>query len=135
MQVELKTSILRIVRLDKRMFVDFLELDADYLDSYFFRDDTIDLGYNSEAERISEEMYIRLVKEYEENPNYTSQEKINCISDILEDLANDHTLESQFVLGNETYTSEYSIDVRCLGYDGDIFNGNIYVFVAWCTKT
>ena len=62
MQGELNTRIISISYLNKFMFVDFLSMDSDYSENEeYFREDTIDLGYENEAERISEEMYNRLI--------------------------------------------------------------------------
>ena len=135
MQGELRTRIISISDLNKFMFVDFLSMDRDYSENEeYFREDTIELGYENEAERISEEMYNRLIDEYNENPNYSEEERLKCIEDILEELANDSTLDSTFILGNESYTWQYDITVVCNDYEY-LFDDNISVFVAWFTNS
>jgi hypothetical protein len=83
----------------------------------------------NEAERVSEEMYDRLINEYNENPNDSEEERLECIENILEDLANDST----FILGNKSYTCQYDITVVCHDYE-NLFDDNISVFVAWFTE-
>ena len=72
-------------------------------------EDTLDLGFRSEAHRISKEMSAKFSKEWCKSKDQSDEEFEALINEYLEKVANVYAGDSQFILGNDTYVSDYVI--------------------------
>ena len=55
-------------KLDKKSLIEIFLVDTDFKENEeYFRDDTIELGYENEAERVSEEIFNKFQYEKDEN--------------------------------------------------------------------
>tara|TARA_R100000951_G_scaffold67648_1_gene57104 strand:+ start:51 stop:398 length:348 start_codon:yes stop_codon:yes gene_type:complete len=115
--MKLKTEIITIDNLHSNMFVDFLNIDSDYIDN---------------SSDISKKYYTQLIDKYNSNEDYSEEDRLQCLEEIIYDLAEDHSLDSQFILGNDAYTKEYDIDVICSDYE-NLFD-SIFVFISWIER-
>jgi hypothetical protein len=124
MNVTLNVSQITIEGCNENMFVPFFEIDADFSDNQeYFREDTISLGYENEAERCSEELYK---KHFEDGADGYGE----TLQTALEEGAEMSINGNQFILGNTTYTSQFNISVVCVDR-----NENEYeVIIAYNTK-
>tara|TARA_R100000808_G_C2066163_1_gene95530 strand:+ start:139 stop:522 length:384 start_codon:yes stop_codon:yes gene_type:complete len=96
---------------NKKMFKSFFEIDNDFGDNEeYFRPDTLELGYENEAERCSEELYEKYFREapdgHEETLYVALEEGANMSVDGAE-------CSTQFILGNSSYVTDYDIAVVC----------------------
>ena len=108
MRAELNVHQHTINECNNKMFISFLSIDNDFSENdEYFREDTLSLGFESEAERCSKELYDKFFPEgkcgdYEETLsealNYGAEMSVNG---------------NQFILGNQTYTSNYEISLVC----------------------
>jgi hypothetical protein len=94
-------------QLDKRNVKDavsqILSIDNDFTENEeYFREDTLDLGFQNEAERVAEE----ISKEH----SIVDDELITKILEI-------NTGECQFIIGNTNYTDSYLYELTDLGDD------------------
>ena len=80
---------LNVIRIDKgsvneRTLIPFLEIDADFKENEeYFREDTIELGFKNEAERVAKAQYensLKLQKEVE------GVEELDLLEDMLNEL-------------------------------------------------
>ena len=113
------------------MFKSFFEIDNDFGDNEdYYRADTLELGYENEADRCSEELY----EKYFEGRGYVNGELVQrSYVDGYEGIPNGHeeslyaALEeganmsidcadftSQFILGNSSYVTDYEISIVCI---------------------
>lgn len=108
----LQVRTITVTPFAKNMFKEFFSIDSDYEENVeYFREDTLDLGYKNEAERCSEE-YSKKFQERWRNNEYQDDEGFyKLINDMLEECANDSSIDSTFYLGNSTYCNEYHITV------------------------
>ncbi len=112
--MKLKTHLTIIDNLSNDMFVDFLNIDTDYIDS---------------SSDISKKYYTQLIDKYNSNEYYSEEDRLQLLEETIQEIANDHSLGSRFILGNDTYTKEYDISVVCSDYE-NLFD-NISVFVSF----
>ena len=115
--MKLKTEVITIDNLHSNMFVDFLNIDSDYIDN------SLD---------ISKKYYNQLMDKYNGNEDYSEEERLQCLEEIIYELAKDHSLDSKFILGNDTYTEEYDIKVICSDYE-NLFD-SIFIFISWIER-
>ena len=93
---------------NEKMFIPFFDIDSDFSENEeYYREDTLTLGFKSESERCSKELYDK----------HFLDEMLNkkTLSDALEDGASISNNGSQFILGNQTYTSDYEISIVSTG--------------------
>ena len=95
---------------NEKMFVPFFQIDSDFSENEeYFREDTLSLGFNNEAERCSKELYDKYF-----SGDYDGYE--DTLSMALEDGAHTMIGDTQFILGNTTYTQAYEIILVCTDY-------------------
>jgi len=99
---------------NEKMFIPFFDIDSDFSENEeYYREDTLALGFKSEAERCSKELYDKHFL------NEMLDEK--TLSDALEEASSIFYESTQFILGNQTYTSDYEISIVSTGnYEYDI---------------
>ena len=96
---------------NKKMFKSFFEIDNDFGDNEeYFRPETLELGYENEAERVSDELYEKFFREapdgHEETLYVALEEGANMSVDSAE-------CSTQFILGNPSCVTDYNIAVVC----------------------
>jgi hypothetical protein len=108
MRAELDVHQHTINGCNNKMFISFLSIDNDFSENEeYFREDTLSLGFESEAERCSEELYDKFFPKGE----YTNYEE--TLSEALNYAAEVSVNGNQFILGNQTYTSNFEISLVC----------------------
>jgi hypothetical protein len=97
---------------NERMFIPFFNIDSDFSENEeYFREDTLELGFGSESERCSKELFEKFEKDFYERAY------IEVLEEALEEAAN-YYLEgaegnTHHIVGNTSYTSSYEIQVIC----------------------
>jgi hypothetical protein len=100
----------------ERMFIPFFEIDCDFSENEeYYREDTLALGFKSEAERCSKELYDRYFAIKIDFKTFGDRMYLKRLSGALEDGASISNNGSQFILGNQTYTSDYEISIVSKG--------------------
>jgi ABC-type Fe3+-hydroxamate transport system substrate-binding protein len=95
----------------KATVIDTLKHDMDFIENVeMFREDTIALGYENEAQRVGDEF----AKKYTE-----VNEK------MIDDLLTCHVGGSQFIVGNTTFTEDYTYELT------DIDEKRVFLSVAY----
>ena len=99
-----------------KMFKTFFEIDSDFGDNgYYFRPDTLEVGYENEAERVSEELYEKYFKQFD--GSMVQLDYIETLHTALEEGANMSVdgaeCSTQFILGNSTYVTDYEFSIIC----------------------
>ena len=91
---------------NNKMFVSFLSIDNDFSENEeYFREDTLSLGFESEAERCSKELYDKFFPKGEcEGYEETLSEALNYGAEMSVN-------GNQFILGNQTFTSSFEISL------------------------
>ena len=114
----LNTKVFIIDGLDKNMFNPFQNIDSDYEDS-----------------SMSSKMYEELNKELSDNfDKYSAEEEVIALKRILFKYASYSEGDtSMFILGNDTFVSQFNIDVTCVNYE-DVWNGTIVISITYITK-
>ena len=112
--MKLKTHVAIIDNLNSNMFVDFLNIDKDYIEN---------------SSDVSKKYYTQLIDNYNSNKDYSEEDRLQLLEETIQEIADDHSLGSRFILGNDTCTKEYDINVVCSDYE-NLFD-NIFVFVSW----
>lgn len=114
MQETLTVNVVTLKPFKENMFEEFLGIDVDFGENEdYFREDTIELGFRSEAHRLSKEFNKKFTEKWKSFEIANDELFEALIEDFLEKLANvsvkgsEHT--SQFILGNQSYTSSYVI--------------------------
>ena len=108
MQHILDINQISIEGCNERMFIDFFSIDNDFCDNQeYFREDTLELGFENEAERCSKELFDKYKDKFFEG----AYEEV--LDEALEEAANKSIDGCQFILGNSTYTRQYYISVIC----------------------
>lgn len=98
----------------KRMFVPFFSIDSDFLENQgYFREDTIELGFNNEAERCSEELFEELG-----GHEFFLDDYAGSLAEALEK-ASEYSFDGvlggvRHIVGNCNYTSESDITLICM---------------------
>lgn len=105
----------------KEMFIPFFDIDSDFSENEeYYRDDTLVLGFKNESERCSKEFYDRYFPTGD-CKTFGDGMYIKTLSDALEDASVVSNDGNQFILGNQTYTSDYEISLVCKGnYEYDV---------------
>lgn len=94
---------------NKEMFRSFLEMDGDFNENEeCFREDTLELGFENEAQRCSHELF----KKYEKD--FYKGEYIDVLEKVLEEAGHMCGGGSQHIYGNGTYTAQSELTVICL---------------------
>ena len=113
MSKELKCNQITIRPFQDSMFLEFFNIDSDYSENQeYFRNDTLWLGFKSEAERVSKHYSKKFTQEWNKlvNLNADSDENfMGLIDKLLQDCSKDHSIDSQFILGNSCFTDQYVI--------------------------
>ena len=111
----------------ENMFEEFLAIDGDFNENEdYFREDTISLGFRNEAHRLSKEWNEKFTKEWQSHEDTDDEFFESFIDKYLEELAHVQVgrddFQSQFILGNQTYTSDYVITTVSdfIDYDAEI---------------
>lgn len=105
MQHHLTVHQIEVSGCNEKMFKDFFEIDSDYSENEeYFRENTLRLGFENEAERCSKELFKKYKKKFYEG----------AYKEVLEE-ALEKAVENypDFILGNSTYTSKYEITIIC----------------------
>lgn len=110
MRNELNVTNINIEGTNPKMFKSFFEIDSDFGENVdYFRPDTIELGYENEAERCSEELYEKYFSEapdgHMETLGIALEEGANFVSN--------NGYLTQFLLGNSTHVTDYKISIIC----------------------
>jgi len=106
---------------NENMFVDFFAHDSDFYENEeYWREDTLTLGFNNEAERCSKELYEKYFSDAPDG-------YIETLDAALEEAAEYSVNGTQFIAGNKTYTSEYYITLICIDD-----HHNDYIVVLSC---
>lgn len=80
-----------------------LSIDNDFTENEcYFREDTLDLGFENEVERVAEEI---------------SKEHSIVDKELIEKIIEINTGECQFIIGNVNYTDSYQYELTDLGDD------------------
>jgi len=94
---------------NKEMFIEFFGIDADFSENEeYFREDTIELGFENEAERCSQELYEKYKDKFYEG----AYEEV--LAEALEEAGNKCIEGGQHIIGNSTYTSKSDINIVCV---------------------
>ena len=111
MRGEVSLRMITITKIDKFMFEAILDGDSDFSENEeYFREDTLELGYENESQRCSEELYDMHIKKLKKGKTLLS-----AIEDAVEDVMTYSTGGTQFIAGNWTYSSGYETDVIQIG--------------------
>ena len=109
MQYDLNVHQIQVSGCNEKMFKEFFEIDSDFSENEdYFREDTLDLGFENEAERCSKELFKKYEKKFHGKGAY-----IEVLEKALSEAAKYHAGDTQFILGSSTYTSKYEISVIC----------------------
>ena len=99
------------------MFEEFFGIDCDYsLNGGCWRKDTTKIGFLDEAQRCSKEYSEAFTKAFNESDDEGCPELLIelykvILEEMLDSAAHDNSLESQFILGNDSYTEEYKVTI------------------------
>ncbi len=107
----LTVDVVTVKPFKEDMFEDFLSIDGDFVENEnYFREDTIEKGFRNEAHRISKKYSKKFTNKWNKNEEHQDDEYFErLINEFLEKLANVYAGNNQFILGNQTYTSDYVI--------------------------
>ena len=98
---------------NEKMFIPFFSIDSDFSENQeYFREDTLELGYESEAERCSKELFEELG-----GADFFEDGYAESLAEALEKAANYSFDGTQFIAGNSSYTSQYDITIICIDND------------------
>jgi len=93
---------------NEKMFIDFFAVDSDFYENEeYWREDTLELGFNNEAERCSKELYDKYFADAPDG-------YMETLDAVLDEAACMSIDGCQFIAGNTTYTSEYYITLICV---------------------
>lgn len=107
---------------NKEMFKQFFEIDEDFNENEDeFRKDTLELGFENEAQRCSHELFEKYEDEFFEGAY------IEVLREALEEAANYSIEGTQHIVGNSSYTVEYEFTVICINEEE-----NVYEVVVSC---
>ena len=91
---------------NEKMFIPFFDIDSDFSENEeYYREDTLTLGFKNESERCSKELYDKHFLDKRYHPY------AKTLSDALHDASVVSNNGNQFILGNQTYTSDYEISL------------------------
>jgi hypothetical protein len=108
MNCTLNVNQIEIRGYHEKMFVDFFAIDGDFYENEeYFREDTLALGFNNEAERCSKELYEKYFSEAPDG-------YVETLDAALEEAACYSINGTQFIAGNGTYSRGYYISLICL---------------------
>tara|TARA_R110000744_G_scaffold312604_1_gene420001 strand:- start:1522 stop:1926 length:405 start_codon:yes stop_codon:yes gene_type:complete len=111
-QQQLHVNTITIKPFQDDMFKEFLSIDSDFEENEeYFREDTISLGFENESERISKEYNELFIKQWNDTDDQNDEYFSKLIGEYLEELAHKSIEGNQFILGNDTYTSDYKITI------------------------
>jgi len=111
MRGEVSLSMITITKIDKFMFTAILDGDSDFSENEdYFREDTLDLGYENESQRCSEELYNQHIKKLKKGKTLLSS-----IEAAVEEVMEYSTGGTQFIAGNWTYSGGYETSVTQVG--------------------
>lgn len=106
----LTVNVVTIKPFRENMFEEFLGIDGDFSENEeYFREDTLALGFRSEAHRVSKELNAKFTKEWYSRKNTDDEQFEAFINECLEEACHVYAGDSQFILGNQSYTSDYVI--------------------------
>jgi len=109
MSCKLDINQVDVTGCNEKMFVEFFSIDSDFSDNEeYFREDTLKLGFNNEAERCSKELFDKFKEKFNKG-NYS-----DVLDEALEEAAQRSVEGNQFILSNNTYTSEFYISMICI---------------------
>ena len=113
----LQVNLIEIDGCNEEMFVGFFELDADFGENEdYFREDTLELGFENEAERCSKELY----EKYFGDGDYDGYSE--TLQTALKE-AGDYCVDgTQHIVGNTTYTSQSDITIICTNEHENIYS-------------
>ena len=95
---ELHTEIITFKGLNREMFKSFISLDDDF-------EDILD--------EVSEQTFHAFLLSIDNMNGYgKNQDVLDCLYHTLEDVLSLYANDSQFILGNQNYTDNYSIQVH-----------------------
>ena len=95
----------------KEAVMNILSHDMDFIENEeFFREDTLELGFENEAQRVAEELSQKF-KEVNQN--------------LINEVLTCHVGGSQFIVGNCTYTDNYTFELT------DIDESRVFLSVAY----
>lgn len=95
------------------MFVPFFSIDSDFSENEeYWREDTKELGFKSEAERCSKELFEELG-----GHDFFLDDYAGSLSQALYKAADYSFDGNQFIAGNSTYTAQYDITLICIDND------------------
>ena len=106
---QLEVNQVEVNGCNEKMFVEFFSIDADFSENEeYFREDTLELGFENEAERCSKELFEKFKDKFYEG---AYQE---VLEEALEEAGDTSFEGTQHIIGNGSYTSQSEIIVICI---------------------
>lgn len=137
---QLNVATVSINGINERMFEELFGIDSDYSENEnYFREDTLELGFENEAQRCSKEYYKKFRRKFDrlQKKDFDDDMFIELIEEFVEKCVNDTSIDgSNFILGNSTYTSDYKITYiyndDC-SYGGIDYDGETKLVISYMT--
>jgi len=105
--VNLHVFIIDKRMVDKSALIDVFDLDSDFMENEeYFREDTLELGYQNESERCADEVY---------KAHKDIVDPVERLEKMLEDVPEYSNGEQTFIIGNSNHSGDYKFEVTDAG--------------------
>jgi len=132
MQVNLKVITFDINEFNEKMFVELFDNDSDFSENEeYFREDTLKLGFENESERCSKEMFEKFMSKKSQD-DLSDDDLIKILEETLEECVNICVEDTQFIVGNSSYTQQYKITIN---YDYENIENGFNVVISYISKS
>jgi len=104
--------VLHVEHINGKTLIDLFSNDSDFTENTeYFREDTLTLGFENEAERCSVEIYDEIWKTHENEADL----------EILEAMIDKAWGYRGYLIGNSSYCGDYTHEITQIGESGDSY--------------